>query len=182
MAALLGVDAEQVKDLCARASQQTSGILVLANDNCPGQSVISGDEATIEAGMALAKEAGAKKVVKLAVSIASHSPLMESAAVEFEKVLAATAFQPPQLPVYGNVEAAPMTGVEAIRRELSLQLTRSVRWTESVQAMVAAGATLFVELGSKDVLTGLLKRIDRTPSGRAVNSVETLRKFLDENG
>lgn len=180
MAALLGLDALLVKDVCARASQQTGGILILANDNCPGQNVISGDEATLEVGMTFAKEAGAKKVVKLPISIASHSPLMESAAAEFRQVLNDTAFQPPQIPVYGNVDAAPLKDVQAIRRELDLQLTQSVRWTESVQAMSAAGAETFLELGPKDVLTGLLKRIDRSRTGKALNSVESIHKFAQE--
>jgi [acyl-carrier-protein] S-malonyltransferase len=180
MAALLGLDADAVRTLCQQASQQTGRTLVLANDNCPGQSVISGDEAALEVGMTLAKEAGAKKVVKLAVSIASHSPLMQSAADEFRTVLAATAFQPPRVPVYGNVEAAPLGGVEQIRRELELQLTHSVRWTESVQAMIAAGVEHFIELGPKDVLTSLLKRIDRSRSARAVNNLETFGKLLTD--
>ena len=158
MAALLGLDAEPVKEICARASQQTGGILVLANDNCPGQNVISGDDATIEVGMVLAKEAGAKKVVKLPISIASHSPLMESASAEFRRTLAATNFQPPRVPIYANVDPAPLKDLGAIRRELDLQLTHSVRWTESVQAMIAAGAEVFLELGSKDVLTGSGRR------------------------
>lgn len=180
MAALLGLDAENVREVCARASQQTGGVLILANDNCPGQSVISGDEATIEAGMSLAREAGAKKVVKLAVSIASHSPLMESASAEFSDVLAKTTFQPPQMPVYGNVDAAPLKDVDAIRHELSLQLTHSVRWTETIQAMLAAGAETFIELGPKDVLSGLIKRIDRSKSGKPVNNLKTFQKLLAE--
>lgn len=178
MAALLGLDADVVRDLCQQASAQTGRTLVLANDNCPGQSVISGDEAALEVGMALAKAAGAKKVVKLAVSIASHSPLMQPAADAFGQALAATPFQTPRVPVYGNVEAAPLNSVEQIRRELGLQLTHSVRWTESVQAMIAAGAEHFIELGPKDVLTSLLKRIDRARSARAVNNLESVAKLL----
>ncbi len=181
MAALLGLDAPVVMDVCARASQQTGGVLILANDNCPGQNVISGDDATIEVGLTLAKEAGAKKVVKLPISIASHSPLMASASEAFQQVLTDTAFQQPKVMVFGNVNAAPLQDIEAIREELNLQLTHSVRWTESVQAMIAAGAEVFLELGPKDVLTGLLKRIDRSKSGKALNGVETLQKFLQEN-
>lgn len=181
MAAILGLDAEQVRDVCSRASAETGKVVILANDNCPGQSVISGDEAALEVGMNLAKEAGAKKVVKLAVSIASHSPLMESAASEFQQVLANTLFKTSSIPVYGNVEAAPLGDAESIRQELTSQLTHSVRWTESVQAMGAAGAEVFLELGPKDVLTSLLKRIDRAKSGRALNGVESLHKFLQEN-
>ncbi len=181
MAAVLGLDASQVREVCAQASQQTGGVLILANDNCPGQSVVSGDEATIEAGITLLTAAGAKRVVKLAVSIAAHSPLMESAAVEFRAALDATQFSLPVVPIYGNVDAAPLANVDAIRRELDLQLTHSVRWTESVQAMIAAGAETFVELGPKDVLVGLLKRIDRSKSGKAINSVESLQKWIADN-
>jgi [acyl-carrier-protein] S-malonyltransferase len=174
MAALLGLDTNVVRDVCARASQQTGGVLVLANDNCPGQIVISGDEATLEQGLMLAKEAGAKRAVKLVVSIAAHSPLMEPASAHFRKTLGDTVFQTPQVPVFGNVNAAPLTSVEAIREELSMQLTSSVRWTESVQAMIAGGAHRFIELGPKDVLSGLLKRIDSSVRGISLNSMEVL--------
>lgn len=179
MAALLGLDADQAREVCAQASQQTGGVLVVANDNCPGQLVLSGDEMTIDAGMALAKEAGAKKVVKLAVSIASHSPLMESASAAFRETLTATAFQTPEVPVYGNVNAEPLITTDEIRTELDRQLTNSVRWTESVRAMIAAGAARFVELGPKDVLAGMMKRIDRSAPGVALNSVEALRVFVE---
>jgi len=179
MAALLGLDAEPVRELCARAQAQTGGVLVLANDNCPGQIVISGDDASIEAALALAKDAGAKKAVKLAVSIASHSPLMESAAAAFREALDATTFHAPALPIYANVTAAPLTSADQIRDELALQLTHSVRWTESVQAMVAAGAQWFIELGPKDVLTALLKRIDRSCTGIAVNAAPALQALVN---
>ena len=178
MAALLGLDAEPARELCARAQAQTGGVLVLANDNCPGQIVISGDDASIEAALALAKDAGAKKAVKLAVSIASHSPLMESAAAAFREALDATTFHAPALPIYANVTAAPLTSADQIRDELALQLTYSVRWTESVQAMVAAGAQWFIELGPKDVLTALLKRIDRSCTGIAVNAAPALQAVI----
>lgn len=180
MAAVLGLDTPAVTDICSRAQQQTDGVLILANDNCPGQTVISGDDASIEVGMKLASEAGAKKVVKLAVSIAAHSPLMESASAAFREVVHATPFQAPSVPVYGNVDAIPLSDVAGIQREVDLQLTHSVRWTESVQAMSAAGAELFLEFGPKDVLTALLKRIDRSKAGRALNGVENLNKFLAE--
>lgn len=181
MAALLGLDAEPVRELCARASQQTGGILVLANDNCPGQIVISGDTETVEVGLALAKEFGAKRALKLAVSIASHSPLMTGAAEMFRTALANTHFQTPSIPVYGNVEAAPLGDAADIRHELEVQLTSSVRWTESIQAMVAAGAESFVEIGPKDVLSGMLKRIDSSKPAAQLNSVENLRTFVQNS-
>lgn len=179
MAAILGLDAESVRDVCDRASEQTGGVLVLANDNCPGQSVISGDNETLEAGLVLAKAAGAKRAIKLAVSIAAHSPLMAPAAEQFHVALAKTPFLTPQIPVYGNVEAQPLGDAAAIRHELEIQLTHSVRWTDSMRAMIAAGAEQFVEIGPKDVLSGLLKRIDPTRSSAQLNSVDTLRQFLN---
>jgi [acyl-carrier-protein] S-malonyltransferase len=179
MAALLGLDAPQVREVCERASEQTGGVLILANDNCPGQIVISGDEVTIEVGIKLAQEAGAKRAIKLAVSIAAHSPLMEPASAAFRQALLATTFHEAKYVVYGNVDAAPLADVDAIRRELDLQLTHSVRWTESVQAMIAAGVEQFIELGPKDVLTGLLKRIDRSRTGTALNSAAGLKQFAD---
>lgn len=181
MAALLGLSADTVRDVCARASQQTGGILVLANDNCPGQIVISGDSETLEVGLTLAKEVGVRRAVKLAVSIASHSPLMIHAAEQFRTALANTSFQTPTIPVYGNVEAAPLGGAEQIRRELEVQLTSPVRWTESVQAMIRAGAERFIEIGPKDVLSGMLKRIDASRSSVQLNSVDNLLQFVQNS-
>ena len=143
-----------------RASLQTGKPLVLANDNCDGQLVISGDDRP-RSGAALATERGAKRVVPLAVSVASHSPLMESITPAFRQTLAATAFDAPAVPVIGNVTAAPLTSADAIRDELGAQLTSTVRWTESVQYMRGQGIDTFIEVGPKDVLTGLVKRIDR---------------------
>lgn len=175
MAAVLGLDAPVVRDVCARASQQTGGQVVLANDNCPGQAVISGDSASIDAALALAKEAGAKRMVTLAVSIAAHSPLMTPAAAEFEEAVNATTFTVPDVPVFANASAQPMTTVDAIRAELAGQLRNPVNWTDSVRAMIDAGATTFVEVGPKNVLTGLLRRIDRSVSGVSVDTAEALQ-------
>lgn len=180
MAAILGLESDKVREVCAQASAEAGGALVLANDNCPGQVVISGDNATLDHGLVLAKAAGAKKAIKLAVSIAAHSPLMRTASEEFARVLAATHFTTSAVPVYGNVSAAPLESTDAIRHELETQLTQSVRWTESVQRMIADGARVFLELGSKDVLTGLLKRIDATATGAAINSVTNLHLLLEK--
>lgn len=180
MAALLGLDADKAREVCAAASAQTGKTLVVANDNCPGQVVISGDGETLEIGMALAKAAGAKRAVKLAVSIAAHSPLMESAAEAFGQAVAATPLRAPKVAVVGNVSAAPLETVEAIRHELSQQLTQAVRWTESVRLMRAAGITHFYELGPKDVLNGLIKRIDREASSAAINSAAALAELIGE--
>jgi [acyl-carrier-protein] S-malonyltransferase len=180
MAAILGLDADVVRDVCARASAELGKDLVLANDNCPGQLVISGDSDALERGMVLAKEAGARRALRLAVSIASHSPLMRDAADSFSRALDATPMQPPQAVVIGNVSAAPLDTVDAIRHELRVQLVSPVRWTDSVRALVALGVQDFAELGPKDVLTGLLKRIDDSRSGVAINSAEALRQYTQK--
>lgn len=178
MAAVLGLDANTVRAICAAASQQTGAPLVLANDNCDGQLVISGDKAALEAALPLATERGAKRVVPLAVSVASHSPLMETITPAFRETLAATPFDPPAVPVIGNVNAAPLTSVAAIRDELGAQLTSTVRWTESVQYMRSQGVETFIEIGPKDVLTGLVKRIDRDAKRITLNSADSVAAFL----
>ena len=178
MAAVLGLDADTVREICAAASLQTGKPLVLANDNCDGQLVISGDTTALEAALPLATERGAKRVVPLAVSVASHSPLMESIAPAFRQTLAATAFDAPAVPVIGNVTAAPLTSADAIRDELGAQLTSTVRWTESVQYMRGQGIDTFIEVGPKDVLTGLVKRIDRAVERVTLNSAASVAEFL----
>lgn len=178
MAALLGVDAAAAQEICARASQETGATVVLANDNCPGQLVISGHETALERAMQLASEAGARKVVRLAVSIAAHSPLMSTASAQFHQALADVHFSDPHTPIYANITAAPLTGARAIRQELNEQLTQPVRWTESIRAMIGAGIQQFVEIGSGNVLTGLLKRIDRSAEGITLNDAASLERFI----
>lgn len=178
MAAVLGLDADPVRAVCAQASEQTGARLVLANDNCPGQVVISGDEAALEAGMELCKQAGAKRVVKLAVSIAAHSPLMESAQEGFRHAVADAHIEAPTTPIIGNVHAAPLESASDIQTELANGLTHPVRWTESVQAMRRLGIAQFYELGPKDVLNGLIKRIDREASSTPVNSAAALAALI----
>lgn len=175
MAALLGLDADTVTKICQDASDETSLPVVLANDNCPGQIVISGDTTALDKALELASDAGARKTVKLAVSVAAHSPLMQPASAQFTALLTEIDFQAPQTPVYGNVSAQSLNTVDDIRSELDQQLTQSVRWTETLQTMIADGATAFVEIGSGDVLTALVKRIDRKMPRHTVNSVEALQ-------
>lgn len=179
MAAILAVETEVVRDFCARAASETGGVLVLANDNCPGQIVISGDVATLDRGLELAKEAGARRAIKLAVSIAAHSPLMAPAAEAFAKAIRQTTFTEPSVPVYANVTAQPIREVSAIQQELEAQLTRSVRWTESMQAMIADGIDTFVEIGPKDVLSGLMRRIDAEKAVYTLNSMDAVRGFAE---
>lgn len=174
MAAVLGLDAAQVIQICAEVSEK-GGVVQLANDNCPGQIVVSGDKAGMEAAMAALAAAGAKKVVPLAVSIAAHSPLMRPAAEELSAAIEDTEIRLPVIPVYGNRTAQPLVTLDAIRAELRGQLTGSVRWTETVQNMATAGAATFVEVGPGEVLAGLVKRIDRSLIRLGVRDPETLR-------
>ncbi|MBI3763619.1 MAG: ACP S-malonyltransferase [Chloroflexi bacterium] len=174
MAAILNLDASALVELCAEASAATGGVVQVANDNCPGQVVISGSTAALEKAMEIAKARGAKRALRLPVSIAAHSPLMKDAAAKFKVAVDAIPFIFPALPVVGNVGAQPLADASAIRAELPAQLTSPVRWTESVRYMISLGVTTFVELGSKDVLTGLLKRIDSNAKGIAVGTPEAL--------
>jgi len=172
MAAILNLDAPVLVEVCAEASAATGGVVQVANDNCPGQVVISGDTPALEKAMELAKARGAKRAIKLAVSIAAHSPLMRSAVDEYTRAVEAIPFIAPVPPLVGNITAAPLTDPNGLRKELPAQLTAPVRWTESVRYMLAQGVTTFVELGSKDVLIGLLKRIDASATGIAVGTPE----------
>jgi [acyl-carrier-protein] S-malonyltransferase len=178
MAAILGLEADVIREVCAQASQKTGKPLVLANDNCPGQLVISGDKETLEVALPIATERGAKKAVPLVVSVASHSPLMQSIAAEFKQALDSTPFAPPAIPVIGNVQATPLKTVDEIRAELGAQLVSTVRWTETIQYMEGQGLDTFIELGPKDVLTGLLKRISRAARRITLNSSESVTGFL----
>ena len=180
MAALLGPDIDAVQGLVDRARAQTGGVLVVANDNCPGQTVISGDEATLAIALELAPGIRARRSVRLPISIAAHSPLMAPVNEEFASFVRAAAMQEPGVPVYGNLGASPLVSVDANRRELEGQLTAGVRWRESVQNMIADGAGRFIEIGPGNVLSGLLRRIDRKTAGIALNSAETLQQLIEK--
>ncbi|MCB0046382.1 MAG: ACP S-malonyltransferase [Caldilineaceae bacterium] len=171
MAAVLALSAEEVAAICARVSEAPDRVVQVANDNCPGQIVISGNEAGMEEAMARLSDAGARKVIPLAVSIAAHSPLMQPAAAALRAAIDATPLLPPAVPLIANTSAAMLTDVEAIRAELTAQLTGQVRWTESMQLALAEGVTRFAEIGAGDVLTGLIKRIDRKTTRLAVHDV-----------
>ncbi len=179
MAALLGLDIETVESLCATVSQKTNETVVLANDNCPGQAVISGHDAAVDRTVALATESGARRAVKLAVSVAAHSPLMASASTDFNRAIAATNLDLPKAQLLGNVSADALDSVDDIRKELNQQLTQAVRWTESMRAIVASGAETFVEIGAGTVLNGLMRRIDRKSIRFSLNTVAAMEKFLE---
>lgn len=161
MAAVLGLDTDQVAAACTEATEAAEGGVWVANDNCPGQVVISGDEAALERAGTSLEKAGARKVVRLAVSIAAHSPYMQAASERLSAAIAETDLKDPDLPVIGNVSARPLRAAEEVRQDLQAQLTANVRWTESMEFLLEAGIVDFVEIGSGSVLTGLLKRIDR---------------------
>lgn len=162
MAAVLGLETPQVEDACERAHAVGEGGVWVANDNCPGQMVISGDDAGLDRATQLLEEAGAHKVIRLAVSIAAHSPYMQAAQDRLRKALEAASIDDPDIPVIGNVSAAPLSTAAEVRADLDAQLTANVRWTESLQHMLDQGVNSFVELGSGEVLTGLVRRIDRS--------------------
>ena len=175
MAAILNLEAEALQAICAEASVEAGAPVQVANDNCPGQVVISGALPALEKAMELAKARGAKRALRLQVSIAAHSALMAPEVPGYAEAVAATPIRAPHVTVVSNITAAPLADGDAIRVELPAQLTSPVRWTESVRYLLGRGVTTFVELGSKDVLTGLLKRIDATAVGVAVGTPEAVR-------
>jgi [acyl-carrier-protein] S-malonyltransferase len=159
MAAILGVDIPALDKVCAEASTSAE-IVQVANDNCPGQVVISGHKAALERAMAGAKAAGAKRALPLQVSIAAHSPLMTSIQEEWNAAVDACAIVNPGIPVIGNVHARSMLTAEELRADIKAQMQSRVRWTESVQGMLANGIQAYVEAGSGEVLLGMIKRIE----------------------
>jgi [acyl-carrier-protein] S-malonyltransferase len=176
MAAVLGLDIPALDEICARSSD-VSEIVQVANDNCPGQVVISGAIPALERAMTLAEQVGAKRVVRLAVSIAAHSPLMALAQEDFNRAVDAAGLVDPKIPIIGNVNAAPLHSAAAIRADLQAQLRSRVRWTESVQWLVAQGIENFIELGSGEVLSGLVKRIERSSTRLALGAPQDFEKL-----
>jgi [acyl-carrier-protein] S-malonyltransferase len=173
MAAILGLDIDTLEKICSAASKGTE-IVQIANDNCPGQVVISGASAAMERAMQAAKDAGARRAVHLAVSIAAHSPLMAHAQDSFNQAVDSVQFTDPTIPIIGNVSALPLLKVEDIRSDLQAQLNSRVRWTESIQLMLSKGVSTFIEIGNKSVLKDLLKRIDRNARRYSIGNPEDL--------
>ena len=157
MAAVLGLADNIVEEVCA----SIDGVVVAANYNCPGQLVISGETSAVEAACTAMKEAGAKRALLLPVGGAFHSPMMEPAREELAAAIEATTFSTPICPVYQNVTATAVSSPEEIKKNLIIQLTAPVKWTQSVQQMIADGATLFTEVGPGKVLAGLIGKIDK---------------------
>ncbi len=169
MVALLGATPEAAEALCAAVTEQTGAVLVIANDNCPGQIVLSGEEAALQAAIAQAREHGVRRVRRLRVSIAPHSPLMEEARLAFAPVLEQTPLRPPEIPIILNATAEPEQDPSAIRQAMLRQLTSPVRWREGLLTAAARGGEHFVEIGPKAVLSGLVKR---TLSGVSFEAVD----------
>jgi [acyl-carrier-protein] S-malonyltransferase len=169
MAAVLNLDIPALDKVCAEASAPGE-IVQVANDNCPGQVVISGAKPALERAMAGAKAAGAKRAIPLAVSIAAHSPLMDSIQSEWNAAVQSAACVDASVPVVGNVHAKPMISVNDLRADIMAQMQSRVRWTESVQFMAGQGINVFVELGSGSVLIGLVKRIDGNVTGATLGT------------
>lgn len=159
MAAIIMLDIPALDKVCAEASA-SGEIVQVANDNCPGQVVISGARPALERALELAKAAGARRTIPLAVSIAAHSPLMDSIQADWNEAVGAAAFGDATIPVISNVHAKPITSAADLRADVMAQMQSRVRWTESVRFMLAQGVTTYVEAGPDTVLGGMIKRID----------------------
>lgn len=179
MAAVLGLDDQVIIDSCAQVTQETGKGVWAANFNTPGQVVISGSAEGVAKASELLGAAGARRVVPLAVSAPSHCPLMQSAADRLQQALLEIKVNDAQIPVYSNAFAKPETKAQEIIKALVLQLTGPVRWVETVQEMKKDGAEVLVETGPNKVLSGMLRRIDKTLLSANVFDLESLNKTLD---
>lgn len=178
MAAVLGVDVATAESLCRMAAEATEGILVVANDNCPGQVVIAGNVEPLTKAIEMASAVGAKKAIRLNVSIAPHTPLMADAADEFNIALEATPIHEPLISIVSNTDAQVIRTAREFRQELARQLVAPVRWRESIETMRDHKISTYVEIGSKDVLTGLIKRIDRDSVRYVVDDPASLESYV----
>jgi [acyl-carrier-protein] S-malonyltransferase len=179
MAAVLGAERGALQALCEAVSAET-GLVVLANVNCPGQIVVSGTAEGVRAVVERGKEAGAKRVIPLEVSGPFHSPLMQPAADRLEQVLAELTMRDAEVPVIANVTAEPVTSAEEIRGLLKRQVTAPVLWEDTVTRLVGLGVDTFVEIGSGSVLTGLIRKTDKSVTVHTVNSLAALDAALAE--
>ncbi len=178
MAAIIKLDDEAVADICRQVTNSGVGLLQVANYNSPGQVVVSGENEAVDKGIELALAAKARKAVKLPVSIAAHSELMRVVADEFRQAVDSTSLNLPEVPVVANITARPLESLEAIREEMEGQLTTSVRWTATIEYMMDQGVTTFVEIGSKNVLTGLIRRISKGVDTHVVGTPTDVEALL----
>ena len=177
IAAILGLEDEQIEAICAKASagQHVSAV----NFNAPGQVAIAGHTEAVERATESAKAAGAKRAIRLPLSVPVHCELMRPAADAFSEILAAAAFETPKVPVIHNVDVSEHDHPEQIRRILTEQVYRPVRWSATIQALSASGVDTVVEMGPGKVLTGLARRIERGLTGIPVTDIATLEKALE---
>ena len=177
MAAILNLDIPSLEKVCAEASRENESVQV-ANDNCPGQVVISGAKAAVERAMEGAKAAGAKRAIPLAVSIAAHSKLMASIQDEWNQAVNDVGIGDAKIQVVGNVVGKPIQSAAELRLDIQSQLQSRVRWTETIQLLVGQGITTFVEVGTGNVLLGLIRRINSSITGYPLGNPSDL-KALD---
>jgi [acyl-carrier-protein] S-malonyltransferase len=181
MAAVLGLDLKIVNEICGEITSGTESSVFIANDNCPGQVVISGEEAGVTDASEMLKASGARKVVRLAVSIASHCPLMSEAQEELNKILEKTPIMNPKLPIVGNVNARLLNSAKEIMADLNAQLISRVRWNESMRTLISCGLSGCYELGPGDVLKGLMRRIDPSIPTISLNSPSSLFSLTESH-
>jgi [acyl-carrier-protein] S-malonyltransferase len=177
MAAIIGLDDQAIIDACAKA--QNDDVVAAVNFNSPGQVVIAGHKNAVERAGVFCKEAGAKRVLPLPVSVPSHCALMKSAADKLAEEFNSVSFNTPQIPVVNNVDVATETDVEAIKLALIKQLYSPVRWTETIELLAQKGISLVVEAGPGKVLQGLIKRIDKSITSASINDQASLTKALE---
>jgi [acyl-carrier-protein] S-malonyltransferase len=179
MTAILGMDLDHVEKICNQISSENGGSVWVANDNCPGQVVISGEVSGLSEAEKRLSSAGARKVVRLAVSIPSHCPLMSQAQKNYNKVLDEIPFMDPEIPILGNVDATFLHTADEIRNDLRSQLVSRVRWHQSMEKLISIGVTRCYELGPGNVLAGLMKRIDRSIPTISLDSPTGLSSLSD---
>lgn len=177
MAAILGLNIDVIESICQKVSVEGDRVQI-ANDNCPGQAVISGSQPALERAMQLANKSGARRTIPLAVSIAAHSYLMESAQNEFSRAILAAPIEDPEIAIIGNVTAEPLRSAAQIRADLQAQLNSRVRWTESIHFLLKQGVNTFLEIGTGSVLTGLLKRIGGDAIGIPLGEPHDFERLL----
>lgn len=179
MAAILGMDEEPLKEVCAEITNN-GDLVQLANLNCPGQIVISGTKAGVEKASQLAKEKGAKRAIPLDVSGPFHSELMKDAAIKLEKEIEQVEISQPNIPIISNVHAGILEDVESIKKEMVEQVYCPVQWERDVRKMLECGVTTFIECGPGKVLSGLVKKIDRSVKSYCVYDIATFEEVVKE--